>query len=820
MRQALKRKKKKVPKRGNANVKPKWREAWNQAIMKHDYSRKEDECVPIDKDDSINKCVPVEKDKEVSIIPKYVFHTWATKKLPTHMKKNLSLLKKKNPDFEFFLYDDEMCRDFIRTHFGLNELNAFDTLIPGAYKADLWRYCVLYVYGGIYMDIKLQTIDPFQLKHLLYEEHFPRDIDLNGYKAIWQGLLVCKPKNPILRMAIESICQHVRDYYYGPTYLSVTGPGLLYDIVQKHDKDVYKRSKTKLDAMNIPTITNHFGIYLNNMPIMYFYKDYYTERESRVDKQLHYSDYWKQNNIYHILFKSIHREVNPYMDSIPKYVFQTYSKDKMTTSMNHNIIQLRQKNPEMEYFLFDDDMCRTFINKHFGKRVVLAFDSLIPGAYKADLWRYCVLYIYGGMYIDIKLQTTNDFKLVEHINEECFPLDDISANACWQGFLVCKAGNTILKKAIEQIVDNVATKLYYDYSIQYAPLYITGPVLLGNIIKNEGTYDLKQSTIIHPQGSRHLNNRENNIIMTEYKDYRSDLKKNDHYDTLYKSKKIYNDTYINNDRFEVIVSFTTSPERIHKIKPMIESILNQSVKPDLFLLNIPKVFKRTNQTYTIPDFIQDYLIINTINIDYGPATKIIPTIEYLKNNKYDFDKTRIIYIDDDIWYSSKMIETFLKFSFDERCILCSSAMNIHKDLQGQYSFVPQRTHESKVQMVEGYGAVCLSPTIFKEDFMQYFMKYMNDSSAFSSDDLILSNYYHKEKINRCICINTKEYSIENMWKDNCILEYGFLNDALHKQKQDNISRYKYVTKLLNKQKDIFIHIAKHNQNLIMNIFNR
>ena len=170
--------------------------------------------------------------------------------------------------------------------------------------------------------------------------------------------------------------------------------------------------------MNIPTITNHFGIYFNNMPIMYFYKDYYTERESRVDKQLHYSDYWKQNNIYHILFKSIHREVNPYMDSIPKYVFQTYSKDKMTTSMNHNIIQLRQKNPEMQYFLFDDDMCRTFINKHFGKRVVLAFDSLIPGAYKADLWRYCVLYIYGGMYIDIKLQTTNDFKLVEHINEE------------------------------------------------------------------------------------------------------------------------------------------------------------------------------------------------------------------------------------------------------------------------------------------------------------------------------------------------------------------------------------------------------------------
>tara|TARA_B100000886_G_scaffold287565_1_gene212281 strand:+ start:619 stop:3558 length:2940 start_codon:yes stop_codon:yes gene_type:complete len=49
MHQALKRKKKKVPKRGNANVKPKWREAWNQAIIKLDYSNKEDKYIPIDK---------------------------------------------------------------------------------------------------------------------------------------------------------------------------------------------------------------------------------------------------------------------------------------------------------------------------------------------------------------------------------------------------------------------------------------------------------------------------------------------------------------------------------------------------------------------------------------------------------------------------------------------------------------------------------------------------------------------------------------------------------------------------------------------------
>ena len=48
-----------------------------------------------------------------------------------------------------------------------------------------------------------------------------------------------------------------------------------------------------------------------------------------------------------------------------------------------------------------------------------------------------------------------------------------------------------------------------------------------------------------------------------------------------------------------VVSFTTSPERISKIKPMIDSILKQSMAPDLFLLNIPEVFPRTNKKYIL-----------------------------------------------------------------------------------------------------------------------------------------------------------------------------------------------------------------------------
>ena len=41
-------------------------------------------------------------------------------------------------------------------------------------------------------------------------------------------------------------------------------------------------------------------------------------------------------------------------------------------------------------------MCRNFIKKHFSRDVSYAFDKINPGAFKSDLWRYCIIYKNGG----------------------------------------------------------------------------------------------------------------------------------------------------------------------------------------------------------------------------------------------------------------------------------------------------------------------------------------------------------------------------------------------------------------------------------------
>ena len=68
--------------------------------------------------------------------------------------------KNLNPDYEIKLYDDEMIRAFLLKEYGEMYVNLFDYLRDGPIKADFWRVCVLYKYGGIYSDIDNMPLVP------------------------------------------------------------------------------------------------------------------------------------------------------------------------------------------------------------------------------------------------------------------------------------------------------------------------------------------------------------------------------------------------------------------------------------------------------------------------------------------------------------------------------------------------------------------------------------------------------------------------------------------------------------------------------------
>lgn len=98
------------------------------------------------------------------MIPKIIHQTFETKNKPVGMAKACESWRVNNHDYVYLFYDASERIDFIKEHFEKPVLTAYDTILPGAFKADLFRYCVLYIRGGVYVDsdtICLTSIDKY-----------------------------------------------------------------------------------------------------------------------------------------------------------------------------------------------------------------------------------------------------------------------------------------------------------------------------------------------------------------------------------------------------------------------------------------------------------------------------------------------------------------------------------------------------------------------------------------------------------------------------------------------------------------------------------
>jgi hypothetical protein len=58
-----------------------------------------------------------------------------------------------NPDYELRFYDDAMCEAFLATEYGPEYSDLFRWIKDGPIKADFWRLCMLYKWGGVYSDV-------------------------------------------------------------------------------------------------------------------------------------------------------------------------------------------------------------------------------------------------------------------------------------------------------------------------------------------------------------------------------------------------------------------------------------------------------------------------------------------------------------------------------------------------------------------------------------------------------------------------------------------------------------------------------------------
>jgi mannosyltransferase OCH1-like enzyme len=233
-----------------------------------------------------------------STIPLNLYTYWHDEILPDFLRSNYDLLVKQHPRFNNELYNEKTAEEFIEDNFNSDVLYAFKKLMPCAYKSDLFRLCILYKTGGIYIDIKYKCLNGFNFMALTEKEYFVKDRqELNvDNPLIYNGLIVSKPGNEILINSINLIVNNVKRNYYGKHPLDPTGPGLLGKFFSTED---VSNMVLNFDCINLDESPEKCYICLNNRNIILTYcDDNYRNEQIKYQKRPRYDILWCQNQIY------------------------------------------------------------------------------------------------------------------------------------------------------------------------------------------------------------------------------------------------------------------------------------------------------------------------------------------------------------------------------------------------------------------------------------------------------------------------------------------------------------------------------------------
>ena len=232
-------------------------------------------------------------------------------------------------------------------------------------------------------------------------------------------------------------------------------------------------------------------------------------------------------------------------NSIPKVIYKTGIDDYRNIHEDvYNVFRETIKlNPEFKIKYYSDKDSRDFIKNNFENEILLTYDKLIPGAYKADLFRYCILYKNGGIYSDLTQRFTIPFnKLINLEKDNLYLVKDIehykingegSSKGIQISFMVSRPGNEIFLKAIKQIVKNVNDKYYGDN-----PLHPTGPTLFYNILQDyKGDYKME---LKETGKNKIVNDKGETVIISKINNHQSVILRNrDHYTILWRNRRIY-----------------------------------------------------------------------------------------------------------------------------------------------------------------------------------------------------------------------------------------------------------------------------------------
>tara|TARA_B100000900_G_scaffold156849_1_gene133350 strand:+ start:22235 stop:22951 length:717 start_codon:yes stop_codon:yes gene_type:complete len=185
-------------------------------------------------------------------------------------------IKKLNPDYNYSFINFEQGKEIIKNDFKDETIKdkilyCLDNYPRYCHKSDLLRYCLLYIYGGVYIDVDLKPLLPFDeiiqdgVEFLTSFGRAGTPYLVNNtqvYPVTSNGILISKRNNPILLDLIKNAITNDKLLNKNPEY---RGENVYYLYNYLNDKCVKNNiifepfKKINIDNQNI-YMTNHILI--------------------------------------------------------------------------------------------------------------------------------------------------------------------------------------------------------------------------------------------------------------------------------------------------------------------------------------------------------------------------------------------------------------------------------------------------------------------------------------------------------------------------------------------------------------------------------
>jgi mannosyltransferase OCH1-like enzyme len=484
-------------------------------------------------------------------IPKIIHQTWKTNHLPDNFEKWSAEIKRLHPDWEYKLWTDEDNRDFIKENYSWF-LDTYDNYDKNIKRVDAVRYFILYHYGGVYIDMDMTTLknlDPIMEDGTAIFGYQLSDKNKDG--SIANAFMACPPKHSLFKILIYNLFfkrnEDVLDAT-GPKYLTYTIRNYLGDDVIVYEMPViYTHEWDSKDP-----ILQHCADNIEKCRLKY--KDSYT--------MTFWTGTWTNNskiqkNLYKIPKFVRAKKLDDYDQLIPKNIIKIFinsNDDEYVPEIIYDCIKSwLDLNPEYNFICLNNSDCVKFLKKYFPEKVLKCYNILKPYAYKCDLARLCVLYVFGGVYSDLRMKLL--YPLKEILKPDiffCLPNDRIIDNDCKNplctGFIASTPNNPIVAKTIDNICNNILNNYYGK-----CPLHPTGPVVLGNTVREivggdytefkEGVYVWENKLyeiLFHPGGVIKQRNKIIVITKPKHDEFSKDIPSGNVYWKMWKNKDIYN----------------------------------------------------------------------------------------------------------------------------------------------------------------------------------------------------------------------------------------------------------------------------------------